>query len=172
MELLNEIYDSDIIETSNGDYFDKTYQIRKATRAVLFNNKNEIAILFVSKDNYYKLPGGGVEKGETLEESLKREIIEEVGCNISQKEDIGIVIEYRNQFEQLQVSYCYLADVKGEIGTPSFTEKELSNGFNLKWVSLDNAIELLQNAKPETYIGKIITKRDLTFLLKAKTLLK
>lgn len=171
MELIKEIYDSEIT-SKDGDYFDKTYKVRKATRALVFNDKNEIAILYVSKGKYHKLPSGSVEKGEELIESLKREIIEEVGCEITLNKEVGLTIEYRDEFVQLQISYCYLANVKGEIMAPNFTEKELFDGFSLIWVNLKKAIQILKNDEPNNYVGKFIRKRDLCFLLKAKEIIE
>ncbi|KAA0205648.1 hypothetical protein EDM68_04920 [Candidatus Uhrbacteria bacterium] len=37
---------------------------RRASRAVVFDEKDRVAFLFVSKHGYYKLPGGGIEEGE------------------------------------------------------------------------------------------------------------
>jgi hypothetical protein len=36
----------------------KNYSTREAGRAVVFNENKNIALLYVSKENYYKLPGG------------------------------------------------------------------------------------------------------------------
>jgi len=40
----------------------------------------------------------------------------------------------------------------------------LQLGFQLVWLSLDEAIEVLGNDKPINYDGKFIQKRDLIFL--------
>lgn len=48
------------------------YQIRKAARAIVRNQNNEIAILAVTTENYHKLPGGGVENGEDMLMALER----------------------------------------------------------------------------------------------------
>ena len=47
MELIREIYDDDIGSDDIG-YKDKFYEIRKAVRGVVFNDKKEVA-LFVFK---------------------------------------------------------------------------------------------------------------------------
>ena len=165
MELLREIYDKDIkFEQKNNSI---CYKIRKAARTILFNDAGEIALLFVSKNNYHKLPGGGVESGEDLSTTLEREVLEEVGAEIDTLGEIGIIIEYRDEGELLQISYCYYSCTKGELNKPSFTECEVSNGFRLKWVSPDNVVSIIEKDSPNNYVGRFIRERDLTFLRKA-----
>lgn len=143
MGLLKEIYESDI-NTTDGDTRQAAfYKIRKAARAVIFNNNDEIALLFVSKDDYHKLPAGGIESGESIAEALNREILEETGCARQQSRgDIGVILEFRNKFEQLQISYCYSAKLIEIYNKPNFTEKELSQGFELKWIKINDAIDI------------------------------
>jgi H+-transporting ATPase len=72
---------------------------RQAARAVVFDNENKIALLYVSKHSYHKIPGGGIEKGEDIFRALEREMIEEIGSKISVTGEIGKIIEYRNKFD-------------------------------------------------------------------------
>ena len=39
----------------------KNYSVREAVRAVVFDEDKKVALLYVSKENYYKIPGGGIE---------------------------------------------------------------------------------------------------------------
>lgn len=162
MEFIKEITDKDI--GSTGSINDVRYRVRKAARAMILNEKNEIAVLHVSKNNYHKLPGGGIEKDETILNALNREILEETGCKAKIYGEAGIIIEYRNTLEQIQISYCYLAKVTKRITDPSFTKKELHEGFILKWMKMDEALKSMKKDKPNTYEGKFIQKRDIAFL--------
>lgn len=169
MELIKEIYEKDIgYKNENTEI---TYKLRKASRSIVLNGSKKIALLYVSKNKYHKLPGGGIEAGEDIKTALNREVMEEAGVNINILGEIGAIIEYRNKHELLQISYCYYSEVKGEIKEPSFTEEEINNGFKLKWVSLDEGISILENDIPDNYVGKFIQRRDLLFLKSACFLL-
>lgn len=163
MKLIREISDKDI---KNEKIYEEdiSYKLRKASRAVVLNESNKIALLNVSKDNYHKLPGGGIEKDEDIITALRRELMEEVGVEIDVLNELGMIIEYRNEFKQLQISYCYLCKVIGEYQETSFTEEEKNNGFLLEWVDINEAISILERDNPEKYMGKFIKERDLEFL--------
>jgi len=55
----------------------KKYLVREVGRAVVVDEDKKIALLYVSKENYYKLPGGGIEEGEDKISALKRECLED-----------------------------------------------------------------------------------------------
>lgn len=157
------------------------YEPRFAPRAVVFDQQNKVAILYVGRYDYYKLPGGGQEKGETLEEALKRECQEEIACDIEILDEIGTIIEYRDKFEIKQQTYCYICKVKGPKGVPLFTPEENKDNYSLKWVDFDQAITLVKNPKlagdqndqaPDgTYAAKFIIKRETIYLQEAKKIL-
>ena len=130
----------------------------------MLNERKEIALLHVSSEGYYKLPGGGIEGDESMEAALEREVMEEVGAGIAILDEIGMTIEYRDSINQLQISYCYLAQVNGAVSTPAFTDYEREKGFSLIWRSLDEAMQLMRAHKPEHFIGRFIVERDLAFM--------
>ncbi len=146
-------------------------ELREAARAVLFDNDDKIALLHVSKNKYHKLPGGGIEKDEDITTALKRECLEETGCQILIKEELGLIVEYRKRLNLKQESYCYIAEVEGIKGTPTFEKGEIEEGFQLIWVNLDEAINLLTKESPDDYEGRFIVKRDNLYLKTAKELL-
>ena len=122
----------------------KEYRVREAGRAVVLDEDNKIALLHVTKETYYKLPGGGVEKGEDKIEALHRECNEEIGCNVEIINEIGSVIEYRKIYNLKQTSYCYLAKVKGQKGVPDFTDSEKEKGFEVVWLPYKETMKVVK----------------------------
>ena len=143
---------------------------RFAARAVLLKG-DKIALMNVTKENHHKLPGGGVEKNETLKEALFRELIEETGCKAKIISEIGKIIEHKTHMNILQTSYCYIAKVTNE-GKPQFDEGELESGFRLEWMSINFALKILEKENPDVYERKFIRARDLKILREAKNRLK
>lgn len=169
MEILKIIKDKDF---GLSDETRNNYQQRTAARVVVFDKDKKVALLHVSQKNYHKLPGGGVDEGESLEQGLRREILGEVGCHIKNIQELGIVEEYRNDFNEHQTSYCYIAEVDGEIGQQKLEQDEIDEGHDLGWWDLDEAIRLLEREKEvRDYEGKYIRDRDLVFLKKAKEII-
>jgi ADP-ribose pyrophosphatase YjhB (NUDIX family) len=147
----------------------KTYDSRDTARAVVLDDDGNIAMLYVSNLNYYKIPGGGVEENEDRLEACKRECLEEIGSEVEVIGEVGIIVEYRKIFSLKQTSYCYLAKVKGEKGTPHYTDEELENGFKQIWVSYNEALKLLKESDAKDDEGRLyIVPRDIIFLEAAK----
>lgn len=113
--------------------------MKKAVRAIVINGDK----LLVMKRNkfgqeYYILVGGGVDIGETEEQSLFREIKEETGIQVSNP----ILVYIEKTDEMYGTQYVYLCDyVSGEPNlAPDSIEAEISqkgeNTYESMWVSL------------------------------------
>jgi len=168
MQLLGTFSDQSVVPADMpGDY-----TVRHAARAVLLDEHNRIVLLRVGKHGYHKLPGGGVDAGESLAAALAREVQEEVGCALTTKAEIGRTDEYWELYKQFQQSFCFLANTQGELGHPDFTDEEKREGFALVWAdSIEEAIDLLERDRPDDQAGRLIQKRDLLFMKTAHTLL-
>lgn len=74
MRLLFEIDKKDYRE-------DGTVCIRPSVRGII-RKEGKLAMIYSRKYNYYKFPGGGIEQGESHEDTLIREVKEESGLDV------------------------------------------------------------------------------------------
>jgi 8-oxo-dGTP diphosphatase len=154
-----------VIGTRNPDIH---YTDRYAVRIVTLNSSAEIAIIYVKKGNYYKLPGGGVEADEDHLEAAKREVQEETGAVVSLRNDVACFAtteEFRKDLHQ--ISYCYFADALDTTGKPSLTEDELVDGLSHEWMPIQKGIEIMAAVQPTSELGRFIKERDSYLLSEA-----
>ena len=147
-----------------------SYYVRKAVRAVLSDNFGHIALMYAKQRDYYKLPGGGVDEGEDLDIALSRELLEETGSKATVTEELGMVLEWRDFKKMKQISYAYKASLEGEPGEPDFTQSEIDEGFEVRWIdNLDEAIKLIESKVTHEDLEVVfMSKRDAAILRAAK----
>ena len=142
------------------------FAVRKAARAVVFDKDGLVALLHATKNHYYKLPGGGIEPGETKEQALNRECREEIGCDIEITGELGCTIEYRKKYNLKQTSFCYIAKVAGEKGEPKLEQDEIEEGLEAIWLPIGEALTKVKDSQLNIYESQYIVSRD-TALLEA-----
>ncbi|MBN1645924.1 NUDIX domain-containing protein [Candidatus Woesearchaeota archaeon] len=173
MEILSEIHEKEIGFPDSGDV---PMIESKSARAVMLNEKFEVALMYIAKYDYYKLPGGTLKEKEDFEQALVREIKEETGCTFEMVSPVGAVIEYRKKKGQGQpgkknISFCYIVKLK-EVGEPNLDEKERKRGDTVKWMDFEKAVNLVQTQKVANYYGRFNVARESIFLQKAKEILE
>lgn len=146
-------------------------EIKNSARAVIYDEENLFALIDVRNGEYFKIPGGGIEEGETETQAAVREAKEETGCDIKIIKKIGenkIVNQSQNIIYH---SVCFLAKKVKQSREPTFDDWEKMNNMKVIWVNIKQAISLFNKAKPIDDISNKINQRDLSFTLKAKEIL-
>jgi len=170
MKLLKEIFNADINEVDQKP--EGKFRERLAARAVLIDEDGRAAIIEAKNIKIHKILGGGIEKGENIELALEREILEESGCKGDVTHEVGMVIEHRSNINLKQTNYCFIANLVGKKGQPEFTKKEQAEGFELVWISIDEALKRFAMDQPIEYSAKFQQHRDNFFLNEAAKILK
>jgi len=156
MELLKRITDKDI---TGADRICRN-EPRRVVRAVLLDENDQVAVLYIGKCNFYILPGGGIEDGEKPEQALRREALEETGCRCEIVRELGIVEENGASRDYFEKSYCYLARVAGEKGALNLTEEETLEDTRLEWHGIYRAADLIKKQECPDYEMKFSVMRD------------
>ena len=164
MKLLAEIREGTLGLSDQFELLGSEYQLRKSARVILLNKDGQMATQYLKTYTYHKLPGGGVDAGESVEDALKREVKEEVGCDCTIVRPVGMTIEYRNKNKLLHISYCYVAEVVGEIGEPALEEGEIEEGHETLWLPPTEVLTKMKTDTPGKFEGYFILKREISFL--------
>lgn len=117
---------------------------RVAVRGVIKQGNRYLTI--VNKYGDHKFPGGGQNKGETLEETLLREVQEETGYLVKKdsiKEYIMLHERRRGMIEDIleMDSYYYLCEVEDKPGERNLDEYEEEEDFQVAWLPIQEIYE-------------------------------
>ena len=141
MQILTEIHRAEGINTHG-----KTVH-RTAVRAVILRGP-ELLMVYSSNVGDYKFPGGGVDIGETHQQALARELLEECGASLlSVDGEFGAVVEYNFAEEKeydvfKMTSYYYFCQIREEFVSQKLDGYEKELGFQPLWINIDKAILL------------------------------
>lgn len=141
---------------------------RLAVRALILNPENEV-LLIQGRDSknpentWWFTPGGGIEVGETPEQALRREILEETGITIYDAVPLGRERTSKFRFENtdyFQQESFYLVKVHDiEQVSLNLTEIEKRTFLNQRWWSIDElsaSSEIFYPANLLTWLEEII----------------
>lgn len=168
MELLRYICDKDF---KLPDYVSKRIP-RRAVRSVMIDGGGLIALQYVGKFDLHTIPGGGIDVGENILDALKREMLEETGCDCEILRELGYVEENRGTHDFTQISYYYLTKTVGEKGILSLTEEELEEETSIEWHTLEDSIKLINRKTPANYWHNFVRIRDNTVLSYCKNFIE
>lgn len=139
MKLLFELDEHDYSE-------DMPVTERFAARAVI-KRDGKYAMQYSQKKGF-KIPGGGLEPGESPRDAMIREVREETGLLVKEEtiEEIGEIIEKREDKKRpgtkyIAHSYLYQCEVKDETTDTRLSENEKEKGYGLRWERMDKILD-------------------------------
>ncbi|MCD8203510.1 MAG: NUDIX hydrolase [Coprobacillus sp.] len=145
---------------------------RDISRCVLLNKEGKILLNHLVGDDkfghrdYYELPGGGKEKGESLQAALKREIREECGYLIKDDSiiELGRVIDAYNLINRVNNNHYYLCYIDTQC-EKKLLEYEKALIYEQVWVSIDEAISLYEGVDTlSSPLATLVINRELPIL--------
>lgn len=127
---------------------------RPSVRGIIVR-QGKIAMIHSLKYDYYKLPGGGIDAGETHTETLIREVHEESGLRVIPQSirKYGLVRRIQKGRREdifIQENFYYFCDAEAEADAQSLDIYEAEEEFTPEWVSPQRAIETNRRALTDT----------------------
>ena len=132
-------------------------------KALVINNNN---IIVGNENNILQFPGGHLEDDETLEQCLKREILEETGIEIEDNEikKMFMKVTFKNKDwpsegkNRKAEIYYYLIETTKEpnLEKTKYTDNEKKGNFKIESIPLINSINIIEKNIPNNEKNKVI----------------
>ena len=128
----------------NLDYKIDNNRFNARVSAIIYNKNKTQILLFKMKDRYfYMLPGGRIEMNEDSLSAVKREISEELGCDLEftlcSIQENFLKLENTNI---MQYCFCYKAIYDGKINDEKFVCKD-NNSQIFEWIDLNDLSNII-----------------------------
>ena len=156
---------------------DVIWEKRSIGKVVISNDADEIALIGNEVNDFFLLPGGGIEDGESILDGTRRECREETGCEIEIKNALGMTEDFRLRDSKHCISFSYSAKAIS-YAAPAPTESEVGIRSYVKWFSLPDAIRLFTLQEEKVRKGEVKfyntcfnILRDSLFIRKAQNLM-
>lgn len=147
-----------LFDMDKKDYSDCTHSfIRNSARSIIIRD-GKIAMIHSRKYDYYKFPGGGIEKGENPVEAMMRETWEEAGLVVIPEtvREYGYVHRIQRSDSDptecfIQDNYYYLCDALDSLTSPKLDDYEAKEAYHLVFIAPELAINKNRNVKESPY---------------------
>ena len=136
----------------------------RASGIIVKNNKISLMRQIYKGEDFYNLPGGGLEDNETLEQTCKREIKEEFNINVK----IGRLIYILDTPSRLNFVFeCKYLSGKIKLGGPEKIRMKDNDKYFVEWIDISKLKKInLQPEKTQEALSKYLqNKNSPTFYL-------
>lgn len=139
------------IDPHLADISDSLYRI--SVKALIFNN-HKILLLKEGNDNFWSVPGGGVDYGETAEGALLRELEEEIGVMATDVKTDGKVafVSIGTVFEGVPRTSIFY-----KVSVPPEKVRQTQDASAIGWFSADEYRQLVLSPTLLDCIEEIVT---------------
>lgn len=126
-------------------------EVVRRVKILIINSKNEVLLGY--SHNEYQFPGGHVEEGEELKETVIREIKEETGIELKSVDTdpfallTGYYKDYPSEGKNRKIEIYYYeikTDAEINLENTNYTESEKEGNFELRRINIDNVEEELK----------------------------
>lgn len=136
--------------------------MNKRAGAIIIKDGKILLIHRFMKDwgEYWVFPGGGVDEGETIEQAMVREVMEELSLTVTESKllfDVFNPFTMGNHFPPRQEYYFLITGFTGEVKLGGSEAEEMSedNQYYPTWVDLAQ-IKEMENLQPDVVREKVI----------------
>ena len=127
---------------------------------VIGEEENKKKVLILNNEGEWVFPKGHVENNETYLQTAIRELNEESGVSVTEKESLGQIDEFKFYFDGVKAVKVIKVFLFKIVDCPRITINKEEGFISGKWVSLDKAITMLSHDDARESLKKGIEKLE------------
>ena len=138
---------------------------RFTARALAENEEGKFGFLHIEGEDLFGVRdhletcGGGLEEDEMINETLVREVREEMGLEVRDYEYIGTIVDTYNLINRITVSSFFHCHVNSQPQNMNRTEEERILISEVLWFEPQEALDYLEH-KGDNKVDRLVMRRD------------
>lgn len=155
-----------LFEMDKKDYSQCTRIFQRDSARSIIIRDGRVAMIHSLKYDYYKFPGGGIEKGESIVEAMIRETREEAGLVVIPEtvREYGYVHRIQRSDKDhsecfVQDNFYYLCDALADAASQDLDEYEARESYRLEFIDPALAIRKNRNVTGSPY-NRLMFERE------------